>query len=91
MSQYLWKYQSPLGGMTMAGDEEALTGLWFDGQKYFGQDLSGKETEMLLPVFDQTEKWLDSYFKGENPDFMPPLRPRGSLFRQDVWELLKGI
>ncbi len=91
MTQYLWKYQSPLGGITLSGDEEALTGLWFDGQKYFGQNLSGKEDWMFLPVFEQTKKWLDLYFGGVNPDFMPPLRPMGSRFRLDVWELLKGI
>ena len=26
-------YNSPLGGITLACDEEGLTGLWFDGQK----------------------------------------------------------
>lgn len=32
-------YESPLGGITLACDEEGLTGLWFDGQKYFGSGL----------------------------------------------------
>lgn len=91
MNQYLWKYQSPMGGMTMAGNQEALTGLWFDGQKYFGQNLSGKETMMFLPVFEQTKNWLDLYFSGGNPSFTPLLKPQGSAFRLDVWELLKGI
>ena len=34
--EYIWHYDSPLGGMTMAGDGQALTGLWFDRQRYFG-------------------------------------------------------
>ena len=29
---YKWHYDSPLGGITLASDGEALTGLWFDGQ-----------------------------------------------------------
>lgn len=91
MNQYLWKYQSPLGAMTMAGEEEGLTGLWFDGQKYFGQNLSGKETEKLLPIFEQTKKWLDLYFQGEMPDFTPPLKLRGTPFRMTVWKILQGI
>ena len=33
-------YDSPLGGITLAGDGEALTGLWFDGQEHFAETLS---------------------------------------------------
>ena len=40
--EYVHHYQSPLGGITMASNGEALTGLWFDGQKYFA-DALGKE------------------------------------------------
>ena len=38
--QYISKYTSPLGAITLASNGEALTGLWFDGQKYFGANLS---------------------------------------------------
>lgn len=33
---YVFHYESPLGGITLGSDGNALTGLWFDGQKYFG-------------------------------------------------------
>ena len=42
--EYIHHYKSPLGGITMASDGKALTGLWFDGQKYFAVTLS-KEHE----------------------------------------------
>ncbi len=29
--EYVHHYASPLGGITIAGTENALTGLWFDG------------------------------------------------------------
>ena len=29
----LWRYDSPLGGITLAGEGPALTGLWFDCQR----------------------------------------------------------
>ena len=29
------RYASPLGGILLAADEQGLTGLWFDHQKYF--------------------------------------------------------
>ena len=55
---YTHHCRSPLGGITLASDGEALTGLWFDGQKYYAAALSGEHEERMLPVFEQTEAWL---------------------------------
>ena len=87
---YIDRYESPLGGMTMASDGAALIGLWFDGQKYFPAGLSSAE-QKELPVFDETKQWLRSYFAGSNPDFTPPLSPAASPFRLAVWDALKRI
>lgn len=91
MQEYTWHYESPLGGITMASDGEALTGLWFDGQKYFADTLASYHEEKKLPVFVQTKKWLDLYFRGKNPDFTPPLHLKGSEFRRKVWDILLAI
>ena len=56
--EYIHHYDSPLGGITMASDGKALTGLWFDGQKYFGNGLDNNIRDESLPVFDQTDQWL---------------------------------
>ena len=40
MQTYTYHYDSPLGGITIASDGNSLTGLWFDGQKYFGDTLA---------------------------------------------------
>ena len=40
---YTCTYPSPLGNILLAADEVGLTGLWFEGQKYFGNTLP-KET-----------------------------------------------
>lgn len=88
---YIGRYQSPLGGITLGSDGDALTGLWFDGQKYFGAGLSGDAEERELPVFAQARRWLDIYFSGRSPDFTPPLRESGSPFRLSVWAVLKEI
>ena len=63
---YILHYVSPLGGITLAGDGEFLTGLWFDGQQHFPHNLTADSTEAGLPVFAQTVKWLDTYFSGKN-------------------------
>ena len=84
-------YNSPLGGILLAADEIGLTGLWFDGQKYFARDLPAEHTEQETPVLAEATRWLDVYFDGREPDFTPPLHPIGSAFRQSVWEILLQI
>jgi methylated-DNA-[protein]-cysteine S-methyltransferase len=91
ITQYTNKYHSPLGGITMASNGEALTGLWFDHQKYFGDTLSAENEERDLPIFEQARRWLNLYFCGENPDFTPPLSLYATPFRLAVWEILKSI
>ena len=88
---YTHHYVSPLGGITMASDGEYLTGLWFDGQKYFADTLSVQHDEKDLDVFRRTDNWLDIYFSGKEPNFTPPLRMKGTEFRQEVWQILLTI
>ena len=89
--EYTHHYYSPLGGITLASDGEALTGLWFDGQKYLLATLCKEQKEKDLPVFEQAEQWLDLYFSGNAPDFTPPLNPKATAFRKAVWDLLLTI
>ena len=87
---YIRKYDSPLGGITMASDGEALTGLWFEGQHFYASTL-GECVTGDLPVFRETGRWLDVYFSGRDPGFTPPLSLRGTPFRQSVWAELLNI
>ena len=84
-------YNSPIGNITMASDGESLCGLWFDGQKYFASTVKGETEDKTLPVFEQTKKWLDIYFSGNEPDFTPKLSLNGSEFRKAVWDILLTI
>ena len=86
-----YHYQSPLGGITMASDGTALTGLWFDGQKYFADTLTGEYTEKSLPIFEEVSRWLDLYFSGKEPDFTPPIQMKTTAFRKAVWEIMLTI
>lgn len=101
--QYTAKYQSPVGEILLAADEIGLTGLWFDGEKFYADSLDPEHMEIdhsmevdpsrekVLPVFEAVRKWLDIYFSGKEPDFMPPVHMIGSPFRLSVWELLRQI
>lgn len=82
---------SPLGDVLLAADEIGLTGLWLDGGAHAADDLPANHTEAETPALIEAKRWLDVYFSGKEPDFLPPLHPIGSPFRQAVWEILLGI
>ena len=88
---YTQHVRSPLGGITLASDGEALTGLWFDGQKYFAVGLAEEHEERELPIFAEAERWLDVYFGGKDPGFTPKLHLKGTDFRKRVWAVLLTI
>lgn len=88
---YIHRYASPLGGITLTGDGEALTGLWFDGQKYHAGGPEAGCAEAALPVFELADRWLDLYFSGRAPDFTPPLSVKGTEFRRAVWAVLLSV
>ena len=85
-------YLSVLGRITIASDGEAVTGLWFEGQKY---DLAGVPKTALesgeSPVISETRRWLDDYFAGRKPDFSPRLLFHATPFRELIWRLLLEI
>ena len=80
-------YPSPVGRMVLGSDGQALTGLWFEGQRYF--PAGPMEENDALPVFASVRDWLDAYFGGKQPDPRAlPLAPAGSDFRKLIWDLL---
>lgn len=84
-------FDSPLGKLLLTADQAALTGLVFGGESVAcplpTQNPVGAEAKVL----DETARWLDLYFAGREPDFMPPLCASGSPFRMAVWQLLRAI
>ena len=88
---YIHRYNSCLGGITLASDGDALAGLWFDGQKYFAGNIDDEIEEKDVPVFVQARQWLDIYFSGHDPGFTPALILDSTPFRKAVWEILLTI
>lgn len=75
----------------LGSDGESLTGLWFYEQRYFADTLEAEHEKKELLVFKETKKWLDIYFGGKAPDFVPPLHMICSDFRKAVWEIMLMI
>lgn len=89
--QYTTKYQSPVGEILLACDEIGLTGLWFKDEKFYALSLDPEHEESETPIFCEVKRWLDVYFSGREPDFMPPIHMIGTPFRLAVWKILTEI
>ncbi len=94
MPTYLAEMASPIGDLSLAGDATGITGLWLQGQRHFASTLSSDAQRVAvadIPAFVMAATWLHEYFEGHDPGFMPPLAPKGSVFRQMVWDILREI
>lgn len=89
--QYTARYKSPLGTILLASDDAGLTGLWFEGQRYFALHLASDHIEKETDILMQAKKWLDIYFSGHEPDFLPPLHVEGTSFHREVCEIMLSI
>lgn len=89
--QFIINYSSPIDRLLLACDEIGLTGLWMEGQKYYARGLAAEFEERETPVFKEAIQWLDLYFSGRIPDFLPPIHLIGSPFQLSVWEILQKI
>lgn len=88
---YSQKYDSPLGEIVIACDEEAMIGLWFSGQRHFANVLPDETVCRETPLLLSAKRWLDAYFSGRQPDFLPPLRYDSTPFRKAVCERMLQI
>ena len=90
---YMKKYKTNdnYSDILMCSDGEYLTGLWFKESK---DSLKHKceYIEKELPIFDDTSRWLDLYFKGIIPDFTPEYKVNNiTPFRKQVIDIMNKI
>ncbi len=86
---YTSEYDSPLGRITLVWDESAIVGLWFSGQRHAGTVRETVKREKYPP--ELARRWLDLYFSGGEPDFLPPLRCDVTPFRKLVCDAMRTI
>ena len=88
---YTQWYDSPIGNILLAADSAGLSGVWFDGEKFFARHLAEQHEEKETPLLQHTQRWLDVYFSGKEPDFTVPLHFNGTDFQNEVWRILCTI
>ncbi|MDN6242803.1 MAG: methylated-DNA--[protein]-cysteine S-methyltransferase [Tetragenococcus koreensis] len=84
---YMNKTDSPLGPLVLTSDGENLTGLWFENRSTIQESWQEKE----LPIFTETQSWLQEYFTGKDPAWMLPVKPEGTDYRKNVWKALLEV
>ena len=90
---YKWTYKTPneFDDILMNSDGKYLTGLWFVDSKDAKKHILNC-SEKNLPIFKETIKWLDIYFSGKNPDFIPKYRIDNlTPFRKEVLDIMSSI
>ena len=89
----LTKIDTPLGVMIAATDKVALTGLWFEGQKYECAFVKNPEWDDSLALWDSVKTWINQYYHEKTPG--TPLfsiaYEGGTPFQQSVWNTLLEI
>ena len=88
---YFDRVPTPLGGMVLASDGDALSGAWFDGQRYQPQIGPAWQRQPDLPVLRRAADELAEYFAGQRVAFDVPLAPVGTPFQHDVWRAIAGV
>lgn len=91
--EYKCKYQTPDGfsDMLMKSDGEFLTSLCFENSSDDLKNVTDCE-EKELPIFKETSKWLDIYFSGKEPDFIPKYKINNlTSFRKEVLDIMTKI
>lgn len=89
--QHLMTYESPLGRILLAADDSGLTGLWFENQKHYAAGIGGEADRNETVAMKDAARWLDLYFSGRRPDFVPQMNLTGTDFQRKVWRILLTI
>ena len=90
---YTTNYHSPIGSFLIAERDNALIGIWMEGQNRVLDSWKEEKMERVdSSVLKQAKEWLDCYFRGEKMEISSlPLAPEGSEFRKAVWKILCEI
>ena len=83
---YYCQYPSPVGTLLLISDGNDLTGLFMDREPPVGAEAAEE-----LQVLRQTKDWLDAYFRGTPPDWLPPMTAAGTAFQKRIWGYLLEI
>jgi methylated-DNA-[protein]-cysteine S-methyltransferase len=84
-------YDSPHGQMLLVAVDDAVAGVYFEGQKYFPQVQPDWKRDARHAVLRQAKRELGEYFGGERRRFDVTLAPEGTPFQRSVWKAISTV
>jgi methylated-DNA-[protein]-cysteine S-methyltransferase len=85
------RFSTPLGTMLATARGEALTGLYFEGQRYMPSIGPDWVEDGSSPALAQCRSQVTEYFEGRRRAFDVALQPEGSEFQRRVWSEIARI
>ena len=84
---------SPLGDIAIRIEDDALTGLFFVGQKYYPSlaIAPDADTRNVPSLARKVAEEVAEYFTGTRETFSVPIHLRGTAFQRSVWKELLAI
>ncbi|MDB6140970.1 MAG: methylated-DNA--protein-cysteine methyltransferase [Pseudomonas sp.] len=86
-----YRVNSPLGDIALRIEDDALTGVYFVGQKYYPSLLLAADEGRVPRVVEMAREQLAEFFGGDRRVFDLPLLMRGTDFQRQVWHELSLI
>lgn len=84
---YVYAYKSPLGEIFISSDGKVLTRVSFNEHTSKSSIITDN-----LPIFQLTKTWLDTYFSGKKPSFIPPYTLANcSEFQKKILKILSNV
>lgn len=88
------RFDSPLGPMVATAERDALTGLWFAGQRWFPKSQDGWREDDAAKPFAALREQLAAYWAGRLSVFDLALEPgggRATAFQRAVWDAIYAV
>jgi methylated-DNA-[protein]-cysteine S-methyltransferase len=84
-------YDSPQGRMLLVASEDALLGVYFDGQKHLRRLEHDARQDPEHAPLAQAKRQLAEYFAGKRKRFDLALAPEGTQFQRAVWKAIAKV
>ena len=84
-------FESPCGQMLLVADRDGLSGVYFEGQKYFPRMQPEWRRDAHHAPLHQARRELAEYFAGERERFETPLAAKGTPFQHAVWKAISTV
>ena len=90
MTRYA-RFATALGPMYATAQDDAVTGIYFEGARHAPSPAPDWIEDAALPVLRECARQVAEYCDGRRREFTLPFAPRGTAFQRAVWDAIAHI